>query len=255
MPSHEAWLWGSADILRGSIDNSDFKNYIFSLLFLKRANDVFQEETENLVKEENMKKKDAESDPDYHQFFLPKISRWKTLIEKTENIGEAIDEALAAIEKENTNLEGVMTAVHFGNKEVLSDTVLQRLLHHFNKYSPKNKDLYTPDLLSDAYEYLIKMFADDAGKKGGDKGAVRQIVKDACIGYCALTSILKNIMKEIMLTDPDLSTTITRQILDLTKIEESYIQNQKDEMLGMAKTRIIMLGGGDSLIFYFLIAE
>ena len=73
---------------------------------------------------------------------------------------------MASIEEENTSLEGVMTAVHFGNKEVLSDAVLQRLLNHFNKYSLKNKDLYTPDLLGDAYEYLIKMFADDAGKEG-----------------------------------------------------------------------------------------
>ena len=180
LPSLEAWLWGSADILRGSIDSSDYKNHIFGLLFLKRANDVFEEETENLVHQENWDRESAEADPDYHRFFLPENARWQFIIEKTENIGEAIDEALASVEEHNPSLEGVMTAVHFGNKEILSDNVLQRLLHHFNKYSLKNKDLYTPDLLGDAYEYLIKMFADDAGKKGGEfytpKGVVRLIV-------------------------------------------------------------------------------
>ena len=181
LQSLEAWLWASADILRGSIDSSDYKNYIFGLLFLKRANDVFEEEVEKLVKEKKISQKEIESDPDYHQFFMPKSARWKKLTQKTENIGEAIDKAFANIEEENPNLEGVMTAVHFGNKDVLSDVILQRLLIHFNKYSLKNKDLYTPDLLGSAYEYLIKMFADDAGKKGGEfytpKGVVQLIVQ------------------------------------------------------------------------------
>ena len=112
LSSLESWLWDSANTLRGSIDSSDFKNYIFGLLFLKRANDVFDEEVENIMKKENLSKKDAEEEP---YFRVPQEARWTILTAKTENIGEALDKAFAAIEKDNTQLEGVMTAIKFGD--------------------------------------------------------------------------------------------------------------------------------------------
>jgi type I restriction enzyme M protein len=173
----ETWLWDSANILRGSIDSSDFKNYIFGLLFLKRSNDVFEEEVDRIMAD-GATREEAE---DETYFNMPPESRWEHLKTVTENIGEALDKAFAGIERENTQLEGVMTATKFGDKEKLSDSVLQRLLRHFNQYSLKNADLYKPDLLGDAYEYLIKQFADDAGKKGGEfytpKGVVKLIVR------------------------------------------------------------------------------
>jgi len=116
-------------------------------------------------------------DEDYHQFFIPKDAYWSELTKKTENIGQALDKAFAAIEELNPQLEGVMTAVHFGDSEKLPDNLLSRLLQHFNKYSLANADLENPDILGNAYEYLIREFAGDAGKAGGEFYTPKEVVK------------------------------------------------------------------------------
>ena len=164
----EKWLWDSANILRGHIDSSDFKNYIFGLMFLKRASDQFFEEAKIAVEKEGVDLEEAIEDEDYHRFFIPKNAWWSEIAKKTENIGQAIDQAFSSIEEYNSSLEGVMTAVHFGDSEKLPDSLLSRLLQHFNKYSLANSDLENPDILGNSYEYLIRQFADDSGKKGGE---------------------------------------------------------------------------------------
>lgn len=179
----KSWLWGSANIMRGTVDSSDFKNYIFGLIFLKRLSDVFDERVAKIMEDEKCSEKEAiaQLKEDNPEQYVPASARWSNLIKKTENVGESIDEAFAIIEQQNPSLEKVLTAIQFGDKDKLSNELLMRLLRHFNQHKLGNNNLYKADLLGDAYEYLIGMFADDAGKKGGEfytpHGVVELIVK------------------------------------------------------------------------------
>lgn len=171
----EKHLWGAADILRGKIDSSDYKHYIFGLLFFKRLSDVWSEEYEQLLKAYDGNEEIALM-PDQYRFNIPEGAHWEDIRKQSTNIGEHLNNAFHKIEDANARLRGIFQDVDFNNKERFPDTVLQQLLQHFDKYRFRNNDV-EPDVLGNAYEYLIAKFADDAGKKGGEFYTPKMVVR------------------------------------------------------------------------------
>lgn len=170
----ESHLWKAADILRGAIDAADYKHYIFGLLFFKRLSDVWNEEYDERFKE--FKDEKLAADPEEHRFHVPKGCFWEDIKKKSTNIGEALNSSFRKLEDENLRLKGVFQDVDFNNKERFPDSILEKLIQHFDRYSLRKKDV-TADMLGNAYEYLIAKFADDAGAKGGEFYTPKEVVR------------------------------------------------------------------------------
>jgi len=173
LPQLESFLWKSADILRGKIDSSDYKKYIFGLLFYKRMSDVWDEEYEKVMEEYKDK---TIAGADYnHRFQVPKDCKWTAITEQAENIGQKLNDVFEKLTTANSpKLDKIFDDLDFANKDRFPNETIQRLINHFSQYNFGNTYI-SSDLLGDAYEYLIKQFAADAGKKGGSFYTPREV--------------------------------------------------------------------------------
>ena len=172
----EKYLWGAATALRGTIDAGDYKQYIFPLLFFKRICDVYDEEFEKALK-------DSDGDLEYaafaenHHFQIPKGAHWNDVRNKTKNVGQGLQNAMRAIEKANPDtLYGIFGDANWTNKDRLSDETLINLVEHYSKHKLSIANV-PDDKLGNAYEYLIKQFADDSGHTAAEFYTNRTVVK------------------------------------------------------------------------------
>ncbi|MGI5950449.1 MAG: N-6 DNA methylase [Brooklawnia sp.] len=172
----ETRLWAAANALRGPVDPADFKTYVFPMLFWKWISDTWTWEHNQAVAEYGPNVH-PEVEADFHRFVVPDGTHWDQVTTATHNLGAKINTALGKLQQANPEtLAGIFGDAAWGNKERLPESALVNLLGAFDGLV-LNPDEVTHDMLGQAYEYLLKNFADSSGAKAGEFFTPRQVVK------------------------------------------------------------------------------
>ncbi|EPO6136233.1 type I restriction-modification system subunit M, partial [Escherichia coli] len=171
----ESYLWGAAVLLRGLIDAGDYKQFIFPLLFFKRVSDVWDEEYQTILEE-------SDGDISYaqfaenHRFQIPEGAHWNDIRQTPRNVGATIQQAMRDIESANPNmLDGIFGDAPWTNRERLPDKTIKDLIEHFSTRVLSVANV-PEDELGNAYEFLIKKFADDSGHTAAEFYTNRTVV-------------------------------------------------------------------------------
>ena len=173
------FIYKECDYLRGPVGHESFKDYLTPLLYYKRLSDTWDEEYATALEESGNDEEYARL-PEQHRFVIPEGCHWDEVRQREENLGSAIVEALRLIEQSNPEtLYGVLSAfstANFTDKTIISDERFRNLIEHLSQRKLGNKD-YSADLMGDAYEILLKKFADDSKAKAGEFYTPRPVVK------------------------------------------------------------------------------
>ena len=164
----DGFLEKAADILRGNVDHSEFRGYVFALLFFKRISDVYVEEVAKLTTE--LGDEALAKDPKMHNFVVPDDCLWDDVARKSRNqVGTALNDAMIAIERANQpKFDGILTGgIDFNDSEKLPRDKLIKLINHFSSQVFDHGNV-SDDVFGNAYEYLVRTFASKAGKSSGE---------------------------------------------------------------------------------------
>jgi len=178
------WLWEAAGKIRGPADAPKYKDYILPLIFLKRVSDVFDDEVVRVAKEIGCSPKEAlafiEEDHSLVRFFLPEVSRWDHLIKIRAGLGQKLTDGMRAFVKQNRQLSGVLDTMDFNattaGQRIISDDALANLMQELNKHRLGLYDVQ-PDIIGDAYEYLLRKFAEGGGQSAGEFYTPREVAR------------------------------------------------------------------------------